>query len=396
LTTIALVLAFLPVFLVVYSYLVYPLILFLLRKRSISAARTSDADLPTISITVPVYNEEAQIAGLIETLLDIDYPVDRRQILIVSDASSDGTDDIIKSYADRGIEFLRVPTRGGKTAAENAASALLRGSIVINSDATIRIRRDAVLPLVAVFADPTVGAASGRDMSIGKSNADENVGEAGYVGYEMGVRALETGVDGIVGASGCFYAIRSELHRCPLPDALSRDFAAALITRQHGLRTVSVDQAICYVPRTASLRREYKRKVRTIMRGIETLYYMRAMLNIRRYGRFSWMLFSHKICRWLVPWTVPTALLGLAIVSSTQVWARVVLLGATLSLLATVLAWVLDGRRALPRWIVIPAYAWSGNIAAMHALIKAARGDQNPAWEPTRRESIGTPPTVQQ
>src|SRR5207245_2850849 len=128
-----------------------------------------------------------------------------------------------------------------------------------------------------------------------------NPGEQTYVGYEMWVRGLETRVFGIVGASGCLYAIRKDLHMRSLPEALSRDFAAALAARECGLRAVSVPQALCFVPRSASLRQEYWRKLRTVTRGLTTLWYKRSLLNPARYGLFAWLLFSHKVCRCLTP-----------------------------------------------------------------------------------------------
>src|SRR5690606_10180258 len=99
----------------------------------------SDGALPHVSLTVPVYNEAAQIDELLENLLALDYPRDRLQILVISDASDDGTDEIVRSYAPRGVELLRVPVRRGKTAAENAARSHVRGDIVVNTDASIRL-----------------------------------------------------------------------------------------------------------------------------------------------------------------------------------------------------------------------------------------------------------------
>ena len=101
-----------------------------------------------VSIVIPAYNEEAQIGGAIEALLAQDYPADRRQILILSDASTDRTDEIVASYASRGVELLRMPVRGGKTAAENASCTRLRGTIVVNSDSSIRLHPSAVRELV--------------------------------------------------------------------------------------------------------------------------------------------------------------------------------------------------------------------------------------------------------
>jgi cellulose synthase/poly-beta-1,6-N-acetylglucosamine synthase-like glycosyltransferase len=375
-----------------YTYVGYPLLLALLavaRRAPVGPPLPiSDEEWPLISITVPVYNEERQVRGLIEQLLGLDYPAGRRQILLVSDASSDGTDTIVREYADAGVELLRMPERRGKTAAENAARARLRGEIVINTDASVRIDRNALKPLVSHFGDPRVGLASGRDMSMASGGDTANSGESGYVGYEMWIRRLETRAGGIVGASGCFYAIRSELHGTPLPDHLSRDFAAALVTREKGYRAVSVDDAICYVPRTHSLHREYGRKVRTITRGIGTLWHKRNLLNPLRYPLFAWMLWSHKVCRWLVPWTLVAGLAGLLMLAPSSPWALGLATGAVLGGAVAAAAFRVSDRIVLPRLLDMLAAVLAANAAAIHAGWRAATGTQNPTWEPTRRDAV--------
>lgn len=376
--------------LLLYTYAGYPLLLILLSRmrtrRPVPA--DPDAEWPRISITVPVYNEEKQIRSLVERLLELDYPEDRREILIVSDASSDGTDAIVEEFAPRGVKLLRVSERRGKTSAENAARRVLTGDIVVNTDASIRIDRGALKPLIAQFRDPAVGLASGRDVSVTTHVADANAGESGYVGYEMWVRGLETRVESIVGASGSFYAIRAHLHRQPLPDWLSRDFASALITREHKSRAVSVDEALCYVPRTNSLEREYRRKVRTITRGIGTLWHKRSLLNPFKYPLFAWMLFSHKVCRWMVPWAIVAGAVGLAMLAPSRPLAAIALFAGLLPCALGGIGWALASSRPLPRWLSLPASALVGNVAAVHAALRALHGQQNPIWEPTRRESV--------
>jgi len=347
-------------------------------------------DWPEISIAVAAYNEAGQIRELIENLLELDYPADRRQILVISDASTDGTDDIVREYADRGVELIRLPERRGKTAAENFGRRYLRGRIIVNTDASVRIGRDALRRLVAQFADPTVGVASGRDVSVTRVDGDANLGESGYVGYEMWLRELETRVDGIVGASGCLYAIRADLHDYHLPDALSRDFAAALVARQHGYRSVTVNDALCFVPRAPSLRRESTRKVRTITRGMQTLFFKRALLNPFRYGLFSWMLFSHKVCRWLVPWALVVLVLGIAALGITEPWVRAVALLIFLGGALALAGWFWPEGRRIPRPLAIPAYIAVANLAVLRAWLKAVRGELNPIWEPTRRVPVGS------
>lgn len=372
---------------VLYAYVLYPAILGMLASiRGRSVTLSFRGDWPRVSITIPVYNEVAQIDELLESVLRIVYPRDRLQILVVSDASDDGTDERVAAYAARGIELLRMPVRGGKSAAENAARAHLRGDIIVNTDASIRIAPDALEPLIARFADPSVGLASGRDVSVTRVTDELNSGESAYVGYEMWVRSIETEVTGIVGASGCFYAIRRELHEHDLPPGLSRDFAAALVTRERGYRAVSVNEAICLVPRTPALQQEYRRKVRTIARGMQTLAFKRSLLNPLRYGLFAWMLFSHKIARWAAPWAAVAGFAGLLLLAPAQPVAIVAVVMTLVVLAAAFIGWRWPASRQMPRALSMPAYLVAGNVAVLAATLKALRGESHAVWEPTRRD----------
>ena len=375
-----------------YTYVGYPMLLTVSAriKRRPKPAGDEAPDWPLVTITLAMYNEERQAAELLDSLIAIDYPTDRRQILVVSDGSTDGTDALVRRYSDHGVELLRRPERAGKTAAENAATPLVRGDIVVNTDASIRILPDALKPLIAAFADPGVGLSSGRDVSVSRTDGPVNLGESGYVGYEMWIRDLETAVHGIVGASGCFYAIRLDLHRIPVPPHLSRDFAAALKCEENGYRAVSVSDAVCLVPRTPSLKKEYGRKVRTFTRGMQTLFDRRRLLNPLRHGVFAWMLFSHKVCRWAVPWAGLLGLLGLALLAPTTPWASVLLGFGAVTLLLGLIGWALGDGRPLPYMLQLPAFALAGNVAAIHALLRAMRGSKDAVWEPTRREKRGS------
>jgi len=385
-TTIGVIFLAIPFALFAYAYLIYPLLLRVLAARRPSVAPPDDpGEWPSISISLPAYNEERSIGPTLEALLALDYPADRRQILVISDASIDRTDEIVQGFAGRGVELLRLPVRSGKTAAENAAASRLRGEIVINTDATIRIPPHALKPLVRVFQDPTIGVASGRDVSVGRVELEANRGESGYVGYEMWLRSLETRVGSIVGASGCFYAIRRSLVNSTFPAALSRDFASPLRAREFGYRTVSVDEAVCFVPRTTSLRAEFRRKIRTMARGLETLWYTRSLMNPRRYGVFAWMLVSHKLCRWLVHLALPLALVGLALLAPESVVAQVLLIVASLVAVAGTFALAASETRRLPLPLAIAGFLVAVNVAALAAWWKAAKGERNPIWEPTRR-----------
>jgi cellulose synthase/poly-beta-1,6-N-acetylglucosamine synthase-like glycosyltransferase len=375
-----------------YTYLGYPLALVLLGavRRRRPGCLTDEQALPVITVAVVVHNGAAQIAAALDAILAADYPAERRHVLVVSDASSDGTDAIVQGYAARGVELLRLPARRGKTGAENAGRGRVRGDIVVNTDAGVRIDAQALRRLVRALADPLVGVASGRDVSVADSAARTTSGERGYVGYEMWVRDLETRAGGIVGASGCLYAIRTGLHDRMVPENLSRDFSAALDARRRNFRAVSVPDAVCYVPRSGSLHEEYRRKVRTIARGIATLAWERWALDPTHAPLFAWMVFSHKVCRWLLPAAAVLGLLALAVLAiaggSPAAWTAVAAAGAVLLLGAVGWQWPADWPQ--PRWIAWPAFVVWGNVAVLHAALRVWRGTTQAVWEPTRRTAI--------
>ena len=380
----ALTMVALPIAVATYAYVVYPMLLAGLARGRKPKPFELPARWPDVSVVVPAYNEETQIAGALEALLAQEYP-GPLQILVISDASTDATDQIVAGYGSRGVELLRMPQRGGKTRGENAAAPLLRGSIIVNTDASIRLHPLAIRELVSHMDDPEVGVASGRDVSISDFHADANITEAGYVEYEMRVRRLETLIGGIVGASGSCYAIRADLHRIPIRDDLSRDFSAALTAREHGYSAVSVDSAICFVPRTPSLKREFNRKIRTISRGMDTLYNRRHLLNPARYGLFAWKLWSHKVARWLLPVTLVPAVVGLILLSGDSTFARVLLaIGAIVGAMAAAGA-IWPPSRVTPRLFSTAAFGVAANLAVIAAIHRVHRGGHDYIWEPTRR-----------
>lgn len=390
--TLAVVLTAIPFAFLLYSYIVYPAVLKVVSLfRPVPTKWGEPPEWPTLTITIPCYNEERSIAGTIESLLALDYPPDRRQILIISDASTDRTDEIVRSYADRGVELLRLPVRKGKTGAENAATPHVRGELVMNTDATIRILPGALKKLVAVFQDPTIGVASGRDISVGDAGTAVDKGESGYVGYEMWVRSLETRVGTIIGASGCFFASRVQLHDELFPEALSRDFASCLIARENGFRAVSVDEACCLVPRARSIRSEFRRKVRTMARGLDTQYFKRDFLNPFKHGWFTVMLFSHKLSRWVSQLVLPLGVMGVILLAIEDPWTDPYILAGT-GLLAAIaaLSWYWPEGKRMPAVIAVPGYFLWAYLAGFVAWTKFLQRERNPMWEPTRRPEVSS------
>lgn len=370
-----------------YAFVIYPIFLLIgVAVRGRSRVMQQPAEWPQITIAVPVHNEERNVAGKIENLLATDYPSDRRHIVVISDASTDGTDEIVRRYASQRVELVRQPVRRGKTAAENLARAHVRGSIVITTDASTRLNAGVIKQLVQALGNPEIGVASSNNISVSGRATDAVRAESWYTRYDMWVRDLESHLGGIVGASGALFACTSKVFDELLPEGLSRDFAAPLVAREQGLKSVLVREAHCSVPRSVSLEREYRRKVRTMSRGLETLFFKRHLLNPFRYGLFALQLASHKLIRWLVPWAIVAIVISIVWLAATgESWAQKAGFGVATSVALGVVGilWARFGNT--PALFSAAAYLLTGVVAGLHAWMNALRGEMSPTWEPTRR-----------
>ena len=377
----------LPVAIAMYAYVLYPLLVSGLARisRQPTPPAAAPASWPSVSVSLPVYNEGRVIRSTLDALLDVDYPRELLEIVVISDCSSDDTDAIVSEYADRRVRLVRQPYRQGKTAAECAGAAVVRGEIVINTDASTRFPKDAFKRLVCVFQDETIGLASGRDVTV----ADEGgatAGEGGYTNFEMRLREGETRIDSIVGASGCFFAVRRALHHRVSPSEISRDFSSAVYAKLQGYRSVSVTDAVCYVRLAASLRVEFRRKIRTMARGLDTLWYKRAaLLPWRTSWLFSWMLLSHKLLRWCVFLFAPFSLIALVVFATESKLAALLLIGIALVGLVGLIAYRWPEDRPMPRTISLPGFAALTFLAGALAWWEALTAHRNPIWEPTPR-----------
>ena len=383
-----------PFLIAIYAYAIYPAVLWCATRMSRPPAPAQfGRPLPSITLTVPVYNAGASIEATLDGIISLDYPRDRLELLVLSDASTDGTDEIVRRFADRGVELLRAPERKGKTAGENAAFAVARGDIIVNVDATVVVPPHSLQRLVRAFDDPSVGVASGRDISTGLRNIETNGAESGYVGYEMWLRDLETKAGSIVGASGCFYGVRREIHQRPLPRELSWDFASPLVAKQLGYRSVSVNDAVCIVPRTHHIQSELRRKIRTMARGIRTLFYLRTMMNPFRYGAFALMLLSHKLVRWLPYLLAPVSFFALAVLAP-QSRIGLALFVLTSTVLATGIAGICFPRLTRYAAVRVPAFLVAVTAAGGLAWLDVFRGVRMATWEPTTRPEVSSSPAV--
>jgi cellulose synthase/poly-beta-1,6-N-acetylglucosamine synthase-like glycosyltransferase len=367
-----------------YPFAIYPLLV--LVGGAIVRRTWARADgTPSVSLIVTARNEEAGLAAKLDNCLALDYPRGKLEILVASDASTDGTDAIARAYADRGVILARLETRGGKSLAQNAALARATGEVIVHTDATILLDPGALRALVRPLADPRVGCVTSQDRSLSAGPAT-GVETAGlYTRYEIAVRNAEARLTSLIGVSGSFYAVRREL-RPPLPAEIIDDFAVPLAVIRAGKWVVPEPTAWNDVRRSKDLSQEYRRKVRTFLTGMRALFHHAEMLNPLRHGLTSFQLLSHKLARWLWPF-----LLVAIFATSAALWPAgpvyALALMAQSALYAAALAgWMhLRAGRTPPRPVRAAYYFALVNVAILHAWWKLARGESTAIWEPTRR-----------
>lgn len=366
----------------VYVYAGYPLLLLALRafggSRPVAAADIE----PDVTLVISAFNESAVIGAKLDNSLALDYPAARLQIIVVSDASDDGTDDIVRAYRDRGVELLAMPERGGKTVGLNAAVARARSEYVVFSDANAMYGRDVVRTLVRNFADPAVGAVVGESTYVDPS-AESERSEGLYWRYETMIKRLESQVGSVVGGDGAIYAVRRALYRPMRADALS-DFVNPLQVVRDGHRCVYEPAARSYERAAGEFAQEFRRKVRIVNRAWRALARMPELLNPLRHGRFAWQLWSHKLLRWLVP-ALLLALLGVSIALAGQGNIYRLALGAQGAFYLLALAGgALQRRASMPALFSIPYYFCLVNAASAIGIIDAFRGRTYTTWATAR------------
>jgi glycosyltransferase involved in cell wall biosynthesis len=367
---------------VAYAYFGYAVVLFLLVKLRNRAIRRRDVT-PTVTLIVTVRNEEKRIADKIEQSLELDYPKDRFELIVASDCSTDDTHAIVAHHKHRGVRLVVASERHGKEFAQKLAIAASTGEILVFSDVATRLDRDGLRHIVRNFADPTVGCVTSVDRLISPSG--EVSGEGFYVRYEMLLRSLESSVGSVVGLSGSLFAARR--HVCnPWAVDLPSDFTTLFNSLRHGLRGISDPASVGYYPDLADKTKEYRRKVRTITRGISSLCRNLSLLNPFRYGIFAWQIFSHKVCRWLVPFALIGILLtNVALSAESGVYAAFLLMQSAMYIVAA------RGFRHPERLSVGPrtvTFFVLANVSILHAWMNVLCGRKFVTWEPSQRPDL--------
>jgi cellulose synthase/poly-beta-1,6-N-acetylglucosamine synthase-like glycosyltransferase len=362
-----------------YVYVGYPLLLWGVARLRGRGVRKADAT-PSVTLVISAFNEAAIIGEKLENALALEYPPDRLDILVVSDASTDHTDRIVGEFRDRGVRLLSMPSRGGKTVGLNAAMTTVQSDVVVFSDANIRYRQDAVRMLVRSFADPTVGCVTGDSQYVDPGESAAHVQEDTYWGYERFIRSLESLVGSTVGGDGAIFAIRRRLYTPLATDAIN-DFVTPLQIVARGYRAVFEPNAVGVEASAGGFSREFRRKRRIVNRSWRGVMSVTDVLNPLRVGVFAWQVWSHKILRWL---TLPVVLLtvaGCAMALSRGVVYQLGLgLFAASLVLAAVGALVAQRAQGALRLAQAALYFYLVNVAAALGIARAMAGHVEVVW----------------
>jgi len=370
-----------------YTYAVYPLLLLIMSQLRPREVRRGDFE-PTISVIVTAFNEERDLAAKLENTLTLDYPRELLEIIVASDCSTDRTDEIARTFAERGVRLVRQSHRLGKTAAQNMAVAEARGEIILFSDATSLYEPDVLRVMMPSFADPTVGCVAGRLVYVDPSNSRTGRGARSYWGYETFLKEHESRIFSLIGASGCLYAVRRSAY-VPLYAEACSDFIIATKMVEQNLRAVYEPAAVCTEETNRRSDKELKMRVRVIAQTLTDLWRHRAMMNPFRSGFYAVQLLSHKVMRYAVPFFLIAILAASAILARHSMLYSIVFVAQLGCYLSALGAWMLERAGVHSRMLALPQYFVLSNLAALIACYQFLRGERYAHWE-TNRESAPT------
>ena len=319
--------------------------------------------------------------------LEQDYPAERIDVIVISDESDDGTDDIVSAVAmlEPRVRLIRQTPRAGKTSALNLAMPEARGEIIVFSDANSLYAPDPIGNLVAPMADPKVGYVTGRMVYKAPDGSLTGEGCSAYMKYENNLRAWETNLGSIVGVDGGVDAMRRDIYRPMNPDQLP-DFVQPLAVREQGYRVVYEPSALLYEDALADAGDEFRMRVRVSLRAFHALKDKASLLNPLRFGVFAWQLWSHKVLRYLAFLFMAGALItNMARLFGPDYspWWSLMLVGQTIFYTTASYGHTMSKHgQQLPRLVGMVYYLCVLNLASAKAFWQFLKGRKQVTWNP--------------
>ena len=345
---------------------------------------------PTVTLIISAHNEEEVIGAKLLNAFEMDYPPEKLTILVVSDGSSDGTDQIVRGFSQRGVLLIRPAQRHGKTAGLNLALASVKSDLVVFSDANAMYDRLAIRRLVRHFADEKVGYAVGNARYESTAESAAGSSEGAYWNLEVKMKQWESDFSSVVGGDGAIYAIRRRLYQ-PMQQSDINDFVNPLQIVAQGYRGIFDAEAWCTEKPAGHFEKEYSRKVRIANRSFNGFLRVPGACNPLKAGRFAWQLVSHKLLRWFSPFILCLHLAASLCAAGTRGPAQLLPFGfvlcyGTLALLALV-GWFRDKKGRPGRLFSFPYYFVLMNLASATGVLLRLRGTVITTWDTVREQS---------
>ncbi len=366
----------------VYVYAGYPLVLRAwagIGRKGVASAPHE----PHVCLLIAANDEAAVIGAKVENSIRIDYPMDRLDIIVASDGSLDGTNDIVRAFAPR-VQLFALAERRGKIAAINEAMLGVKADIVVMSDANTFLRRDAVRMLVQNFADPEVGAVSGDVVLTGERAALAG-SEDLYYRYERHLQRLESEIGSLVGVDGALYAIRRQLFTPPPADTILDDMAIPMGVLRTGHRVVFEAGALAEEAGSGSSSEEFWRKVRVVAGAVQFLLRPDSGVPINRLQAL-FTLVSHKALRWMSPAFAAAAFTSSVLLAPSSMFFSTVL-AAECGVLILGLAGCVPALRRISI-VALPHYFCLVQGAAVVGFARGIAGRQPVAWRRFQRATV--------
>ena len=361
-----------------YIYVGYAAVLWVLgRVRPEHHETAMENFFPSISVLISARNEEHDIGWKVKETLGWDYPADRLQVLVASDASDDGTDRILEAVRDPRFQFVRMEKRGGKNIALERLAKLATGDLLFFSDANSHVASECVHNIVRHFADPKVGCVTGVERSI-HAQQQEAIASGGgvYLGYEAWLNTLESRLGSVLVCDGSIYCARRELFDSLDPE-LANDLEQPVKIGACGYKVLYEPQAFSSERATSSAKQEFTRRRRICGQGILGMWRLRSQLR----GLRLWQFISRKLLRWLT--LIPLiAALAVSLVLARAPLFAIAALGQIVFYVLALLgwAWTSAGREGA-KIIFIPFYYVLVNVAAFVGLLDTFSGRRYGVWD---------------
>jgi len=372
---------------VLHPYVVYPCTLWLAGLVTGEQSGTDARGTPSVALAIAAYNEREVIERKLQNSFALEYPDEKLHIAVLDDGSTDGTDDIVRSYADRGVELYRVEGRVGKTACQNAFVADAEADVVVFSDADSMYDADAVRRLVDRF-EPGVGCVVG---DLRHRSADRIVGECVYWRFEQWLKRLESRVSTTVTGTGAIYGVRRSSY-VPLPADAVSDFALPLAILERGERVAYAPGAVARERMSGDLGLALDRRLRIAARVWRTGLRRRALCSPLGRPLVAYQLLSHRVLQAAAPLAVCGLLVTSAVLVATDggvVPVAVLALLSGVGVLAGVGAILHGAGRALPSVVGVPYYLARAGVDLFRGLSTLRRDGAYTTWETVDRAEPG-------